>query len=224
MKFHTDVVTKLQYAVQSHKNPVRAAGAQKYMKDIAPYLGIDTPTRRAISREVFALLPDPTSLDIGRASRALWKLEEREYQYFACDLIAYFIDFAEEDFLSEHVQFLITHKSWWDTIDSLGTAAVSPLTARYSLKPLMDTWNKDENMWLNRAAIQHQRGRGNKTDVSLLLKYCHDHADDHRFFIAKSIGWALRDLSKLDKRPVKQFLVQHPDLDKVAVREAIRYL
>ena len=224
MKFHTDLVTRLQYAAGLHKNPIRAAGAQKYMKDIAPFLGIDTPTRRAISREVFTLLPDPSSRDIGRASRALWKLEEREYQYFACDLIAYFIDFTEEDFLSQHVQFLITHKSWWDTVDSLGTAAVSPLTARYSLKPLMDKWNKDENMWLNRAAIQHQRGRGKDTDVALLLKYCHDHSDDRRFFIAKAIGWALRDLSKFDTKSVKVFLDRHPDLDRVAVREAVRYL
>ena len=87
----------------------------------------------------------------------------------------------------------------------------------------MNQWNKSENIWLIRAAIQHQRGRGTETDIPLLLRYCHDHADDHTFWVAKAIGWALRDLAYYDRPTVTKFLNQHPGLDRVAVREALKH-
>lgn len=102
--------------------------------------------------------------------------------------------------------------------------AVSPLTVKYNCLPLMEKWNKSPNMWLQRAAFQHQRGRKTETDVALLLKFCDDHSDDHEFFIAKAIGWALRDLAHHDRYSVTKFLKDHPDLDRVAVREALKHL
>jgi 3-methyladenine DNA glycosylase AlkD len=79
-------------------------------------------------------------------------------------------------------------------------------------------------MWLNRAAIQHQRGRKYETDVKLVLRYCEDHADSSEFFIVKAIGWALRDLTRIDPSAVQKFLREHPELGRVAVREAERGL
>jgi 3-methyladenine DNA glycosylase AlkD len=75
-------------------------------------------------------------------------------------------------------------------------------------------------MWLNRAAIQHQRGRKTNTDIPLLLEFLDAHADESEFFIAKAIGWALRDLSRVNNSAVKKFLKAHPELNRVAVREA----
>jgi 3-methyladenine DNA glycosylase AlkD len=87
----------------------------------------------------------------------------------------------------------------------------------------MDEWNSSDNIWLIRAAIQHQRGRKSETDIPLLLKYCDDHAGDSTFWIAKAIGWALRDLARFDRPSVTKFLTAHPDLDRVAVREALKH-
>jgi len=77
-------------------------------------------------------------------------------------------------------------------------------------------------MWLNRAAIQHQRGRKSETDIALLFEFMDDHAHESEFFIAKAIGWALRDLSRIDNSAVKKFLADHPELNRVAVREALK--
>jgi 3-methyladenine DNA glycosylase AlkD len=79
-------------------------------------------------------------------------------------------------------------------------------------------------MWLNRAAIQHQRGRKYETDVKLILKYCDDHSGSNEFFIVKAIGWALRDIAKVNPKAVREFLKAHPDLGRVAVKEAERGL
>jgi 3-methyladenine DNA glycosylase AlkD len=171
-------------------------------------------------KEIFKELPMPTSKELGETSRALWKLREREYHYAACDLIDFFLESADKSFLKDHVEYLITQKSWWDTVDTLGSVAISPLTIKYPSISLMRSWNKSSNMWLNRAAIQHQRGRKTNTDIPLLLEFLDAHADESEFFIAKAIGWALRDLSRVNNSAVKKFLKAHPELNRVAVREA----
>ena len=40
----------------------------------------------------------------------------------------------------------------------------------------------------------------------------------------KAIGWALRDMAKVSPREVRTFLKDHPNLGRVAVREAERGL
>ncbi len=223
MGFQKRFLDEIQSELPLLGNEKSAYGAQAYMKNISQFLGVKTPERRALVKAIAKELPNPTSDELGKTARALWRLERREYQYAGCDLIAIFKDCAEKNFLQDHIEYLITHKSWWDTVDALGTVAVSPLSVRYPSLALMNRWTNSENMWLNRAAIQHQRGRKYDTDVELLLRFCDDHSDDDRFFIAKAIGWALRDLAHLDRPAVTKFLKQHPDLNKVAVREALKH-
>jgi 3-methyladenine DNA glycosylase AlkD len=218
--FKTQVLSEVQGRLPALGDRKVAFGAQAYMKDIAPFLGVKTPERRKLFKEIFRELPTPTSKELGETSRALWKLREREYHYAACDLIDFFIESADKNFLRDHVEYLITQKSWWDTVDTLGSVAVSPLTTKYPSISLMRSWNKSSNMWLNRAAIQHQRGRKHDTDIPLLLEFLDAHADESEFFIAKAIGWALRDLSRVNNSEVKKFLKAHPELNRVAVREA----
>jgi 3-methyladenine DNA glycosylase AlkD len=215
-------MSEVQGRLPALANKKAAFGAQAYMKDIAPFLGVKTPERRKLFKEIFRELPEPTSDELGKTARSLWKLPEREYQYAACDLIDFFIESADRNFLKDHVEFLITQKSWWDTVDTLGSVAISPLTMKYPSVTLMRSWNQSPNMWLNRAAIQHQRGRKHDTDIPLLLEFLDSHADESEFFIAKAIGWALRDLSRINNSEVKKFLKKHPELNRVAVREALK--
>jgi 3-methyladenine DNA glycosylase AlkD len=223
MGFQSYIVDSVTSELPQLRNQTNAADMQWYMKDVAPFLGIKTPVRRATLKKIFKAAPEPTSTQLGKTARALWKLSEREYQYAACDMLATFNEYLDKDFLAEHGEYLITHKPWWDTVDSLGSAIVSPLTIRHGARKLMNSWNKSDDIWLIRAAIQHQRGRKTETDVPLLLNYCHDHAGDHTFWVAKAIGWALRDLAHFDRPAVTKFLAEHPGLDRVAVREALKH-
>ncbi len=223
MSFQSHILNEVTSTLPKMRNRTYANDMQRYMKDIAPYIGIRTPDRRAALKETFKTAPIPTSEQLGKTARALWRLEEREYQYAACDMLSTFSDYLHSDFLARHCEYLLTHKPWWDTVDSLGGGVVSPLTVRFNSLPLMNKWNTSKDIWLIRAAIQHQRGRRTQTDIPLLLKYCHDHSDDHTFWVAKAIGWALRDLAYYDRPSVTKFLKEHPRLDRVAVREALKH-
>jgi 3-methyladenine DNA glycosylase AlkD len=224
MNFAFEFERQITPSLQRQRNAKKAIGAEAYMKDIAPFIGIATPERRAIVKKIAKDMRVPTSAELGTTARKLWKLEEREFQYAANDLIDIHGKIADKNFLVEHVEHLIVTKSWWDTVDGLGSVAVSPLTDRYGCEKLIEKWNKSSNIWLNRAAIQHQRGRKFETDVKLVLRYCDNHSDSNEFFIVKAIGWALRDIAKINPKAVRNFLKAHPDLGRVAVREAERGL
>lgn len=205
-------------------DPQRAVPMQAYMKDVAPFLGIAAADRRRALRSVWHELDEPTSDDLGRGAQALLDLPEREYHYAACDVIDRFRGDADEFFLDGYVTDLLTTKSWWDTVDGLVTAAVSPLCREMDATWLIEEWSDSGNRWLIRSAITHQRGWKLDTDVPYVLDLCDRHWLNGEFFVAKAIGWALRDIARLDPMSVECFLSEHPVTNRVAIREAERGL
>jgi 3-methyladenine DNA glycosylase AlkD len=195
-----------------------------YMKHVAPFLGVRSGPRRVALKSAWLELKSPTSDELGDACLALVSLPEREFHYAAYDLIEKYVQVADEYFLAEYVEPLLVSTPWWDTVDGLGTTAVSPLCWRYDAAELVLAWSNSPNMWLNRAAIQHQRGWKQNTDVDFVLSICAAHSTNREFFIAKAIGWALRDLARIDPNAVRRFVRARPALSMVAVREARRVL
>jgi 3-methyladenine DNA glycosylase AlkD len=212
-------------ALSALANPSQAGPMSAYMKGVAPFLGIRAPDRRRAVRSVEANLPTPTASELAELTRRLWLLTEREYQYAACDILARSERVLGPDFLASTIQTLLTDRPWWDTVDLLGSSVISPITARSpDAIELMWNWCRSDNRWLIRAAIQHQRGRKGATDIEVLLAMCDMHARDQEFFVAKAIGWALRDMTTWFPNEVRLFLSSHPALPTVARREAERGL
>ncbi len=218
------VIRTTKSALSPHVDVTRAEGAGNYMKHIAPFIGIATPERRAFTKDAWSDLSNPTSDELGEAAIKLFALREREYHYAAYDLIARYISATDEYFLAEFLEPLLTTKSWWDTVDGLVTAGVSPLCRRYDATKIIDDWSESGNIWLIRAAIGHQRGWKSDTDISRVLELCDRHWTNEEFFVAKAIGWALRDLTSIEASAVRRFLATHKARNTVAVREAMRGL
>jgi 3-methyladenine DNA glycosylase AlkD len=217
-----DVVEATKKAFHNQGSPEKAAGAFAYMKEIAPFLGITAPDRRRLTKVEWKKLRTPTSDELGEAALALMQLPKREYHYAAYDLIETWIDTTDDYFLAEHVEGLLITTPWWDTVDGLVNAAVSPLCYRYDATEIIDDWSNSGNTWLIRAAIGHQRGWKQNTDIERVFEICDQHWSNQEFFIAKAIGWALRDITRIDKRSVARFLKQRPTKNIVATREAQR--
>ena len=219
----TEVLARLVPAYRAAADPERAVGTRAYMRDQFPYLGIPTAQRRALSREVLAGQPVPTADDLRAIALACWELPEREYQYFASDLLAQHARRLEPEFL-DTVRHLITTKSWWDTVDALASKVVGSVVARYpETVATMDAWLVDENLWVARTAILHQLTYKERTDPARLFRYCLARADHKDFFIRKAIGWALRQYAWTDPAAVRQFVAAHAaELSPLSVREAMK--
>ena len=219
-----EVMASTIEALPPHADASRAAGAFAYMKGVAPFLGVSAPDRRRALRTAWADLTLPTSDELGEASLELMWLPEREYHYAAYDLIDRYRSQADEQFLTRYATELLTTTSWWDSVDGLVGAMVSPLMRRYHADQLVDEWSSSSDRWLIRAAIGHQRGWKWETDVPRILHLCDVHWDSKEFFIAKAIGWAMRDIARMEPIAVKDFLADHHASNLVAIREADRGL
>jgi 3-methyladenine DNA glycosylase AlkD len=205
--------------------PANAIAMRAYMKDVSRFFGLKTPERRALVKAVYSQQPPLTPMIARELALALWEEPEREMQYAACDILARYERHLPASFLTDPVAELVVTNPWWDTVDTLGTAVINPLTLRFpELVDVMWQWNSSGDRWLVRASIQHQRGRKADTNVDLLFDLCEPHVSDPEFFIAKAIGWALRDTSRWFPMEVTEFVDRHSDLSTVARREALRGL
>jgi len=223
-KWAKEVVSITKQTFKNAGNKKVAQGAANYMKNIAPFIGISSPKRRALTKKAWQNLSVPAEKELIEAAKLFWKLPQREFQYAACDLIGKYIGICTPKTLDQ-ITMLIKSKSWWDSVDLLGTLVISPLTLKYpETRKTINKWNNSKNIWLIRCAIQHQRGHKEKTDVDYVLKICQKHINNPEFFVAKAIGWALRDFAKINPKKVKEFLKKNPSMSIISKREALKGL
>ncbi|MEU0006041.1 DNA alkylation repair protein [Streptomyces sp. NPDC006314] len=217
------VLRRLTAAYGAAADPARAAPMRAYMKDIAPFLGIPTPARRALSRTVLAGTPRPDEADCTAIALRCWELPEREYHYFAVDHLRRHAGRCSSGFLPV-ARHLITTVPWWDTVDLLAAHVVGSLVAADpKLTADMDAWITDGDLWVVRTALLHQLTYKERTDTGRLFAYCLAQSGHPGFFIRKAIGWALREYAKTDPEAVRAFLARERGrFAPLTVREALK--
>ena len=195
------------------------------MRDQFVFLGIKSPARVALSRDAVAGLTKPTQHDLVAVAQSCWDREEREYQYFAIWYLRRFVKQLDAEFI-DTARFVITTRSWWDTVDDLAQNIVGPIVrADRRQAAVMDEWIDDDNFWLARTAILHQNRGKSDTDTERLFRYCDRRATDSEFFIRKAIGWALREYSKTDADAVRRYIKAHDaELSGLSKREGLKWL
>ncbi len=238
------VAESLSARLKAAADPVRASGMRAYMKDHFAYFGIAAPQRRVIVRAVAAEFAvgsrTKASIDDGwldTLARDLYARDEREHQYVALDILSMHTKRMSPEFLDHTLRFLVTAKSWWDSVDGLQGSGVGALVARHpELVTTVRGWLHTASgpidkrgagpfapsLALARAAIIHQLGRGASTNADVLFEFCAARAADREFFVAKAIGWALRDYSYTAPSAVTDFVSAHSELTPLAAREAMK--
>lgn len=209
---------------EKHRNEEQAIPMKTYMKDQFPFLGIKSPIRKELMKEFFKkseILSKPFQKDF---VLALWEKEEREYQNAAMDYIEKCLRKLEKSDLSLF-EYLITTKSWWDTVDMLAQKPVGTIACKHPdvIHETIDGWAIGGNLWLQRTAIIFQLKYKERTDEELLYRYIKQNLGSKEFFIQKAIGWALREYSKTNPESVKKF-ISETNLPKLSVREGSKYL
>lgn len=214
----------LQSLLSQHANPAEAVPMARYMRDQFPFLGIKTPARRALLKEFVAAHGLPQPGDLEAVLRELWALPEREYQYSAFTFLDRLIKKQPPEFVSV-LEYLITTKSWWDTVDSLAGGSVAAHFQRYPQvrETAVASWRSSDNFWLRRTTLLFQLPYKTQTDVDLLFSLIRENLDSDEFFIQKAIGWALREYSKTNAEAVVEFIAATP-LAPLSAREGLKWL
>ncbi|MBK3564404.1 DNA alkylation repair protein [Streptomyces sp. MBT62] len=217
------VLERLTVVYAAAADPERAVPMRAYMKDIAPYLGLTTPVRRALSRTVLEGTPRPDETDCTAIALRCWELPEREYQYFAVDYLRRHVRHCTSGFLPV-ARYLVSTVPWWDTVDALASHVVGGLVATDPrLTADMDAWIVDDDLWVARTALLHQLRYKERTDTERLFAYCLRQSGHPDFFIRKAIGWCLREYAKTDPEAVRGFLAREKGrFAPLSVREALK--
>ncbi len=218
------LISSLRKELVKHADPEVKEGAAAYMRNQFEFLGVKTPLRRELSKDLFTQSKDLSERELVALCRDLWAQPEREFQYVACDLLAKNAKRLSPSYLKRDALWFIKNKSWWDTVDSIRKSIEVVVSANPELKAEMENWIVSNNIWVVRSALIHQLTLGSKTDAKLLFKFCEIQAQETEFFIAKAVGWALRSYSYVDSNAVKKFVKAHPELTPLAKREGLKAL
>lgn len=209
---------------EKNADPAQAAGMKKYMRDQFEYLGIKSPQFKVLMKEHIAAHGLPPVDELDAVARELWGLPHREFQYAATSFIGRMEKELPKGF-APTFEYLITHKSWWDTVDTLAGGSVGVHFQRFPdvREKYLAKWRKSEDFWLRRTCILFQLNYKGETDFGLLCEIICENLGSKEFFINKAIGWALRQYARTDPKAVKKF-VNATELHPLSRREAMKHL
>lgn len=209
-----------------HKNNDYAFWMKKYMRNQFEFYGLRSPERKELSRLFIKENGYPESHDINEVIKELWSLDEREFQFFAIELLGKMKKKTDASAI-ELYEYLITTKSWWDTVDSIAAGLLGYHFIRFpeQILPYTQKWMDSGHMWLQRSALLFQLKYKKETDFDLLTRYIIRLMHSQEFFIRKAIGWTLREYSKTEPASVIDFVKQYEDqLSGLSKREALKVI
>ena len=213
----------LKKQMESHADPLKAKKMAAYMKNQFLFYGIPSPKRKALYKDFLKEEKTQNVVDWVLLDQC-FEDEHREFQYFACDYLvalAFYIPFEELDRIKAYIQ----KGNWWDTTDALDQVIGKIGLRDTRIKQAMILWSRSDELWIKRAAIDHQLLYKEKTDTQLLETILLNSLGSNEFFINKAIGWALRQYSKTNPRWVESFIKQHhAALSSLTIKEASKYL
>lgn len=222
-------VEQVVTAVKARRDAERAVFDRAYHKTHLACWGVNSPSQKAIVRELKADFMALSATAQRAIFRELWAREVFDLRMVVCNFLPQFerAGLRESDWAMA-VTFAGSATGWAE-LDSLAAMLVGPLVEQWpdALYPKLSALAKHKTMWLRRLSVighlrPFRRGVG-RWDVlePTIVALMHE----AEFFIRKAIGWQLREIADRDAACVIKFVEQHATaLSGLSFREATRKL
>lgn len=219
------MLQQIVFELERIRDAAHAPAMEAYMKNHFTFLGVTAAPRKNIFnsfKKDWAQLSNTARWDF---IDECWQHDARELQYIALD--ALISDYKKRAAASDlpKLEFLITQKPWWDTIDLLVSHVVGHYAKHFpqEFTKRAAEWESSSNFWLHRSLLIHQLKFKQETNLELLQYYIHCFKGNKEFFVQKAIGWSLREVSKWNPDWVREVVAQE-GLVGLAKREALKYV
>lgn len=214
----------LQSEFEQNRDPVRAEGMSRYMRNLFQFYGIPSPIRVDITQKALIGFKWESIDDLNRFVELCFQGIEREWQYTAVFVLTKYKKIWDEKTV-ELIENCIVQKSWWDTVDLLASQCVGYYFLKFpqQIQTKITTWRHSDNIWLNRTCLIFQLGYKQQTDHKLLASLIQQYAHSNEFFIQKAIGWSLRQLGK-HRADIVFDIIDNTELKPLSKREALKHL
>jgi 3-methyladenine DNA glycosylase AlkD len=227
----TDLAAYVLAWIRDHEDPYTRAGVSAYMKiglrgDPNPPAGVSKAVLKQLVRELKKSYRPSTEAELLSQIEALWEPRVRESKYVAIDHARAFQTLLGPAALPA-IERMIREAGWWDLVDGLAGWLVAPIYLRHRtrVRPVLDRWRRDPDLWLRRSVLLAHLAHRHATDLEALFDDVLTLAHEKEFFIRKAIGWVLRDLSYSRPNDVQSFLEAHGGaLSGLSRREASKQL
>jgi len=216
-----EFIKSLEKEFNKHSNPSIAKSQKVYMRNQFEFYGLTANKRREIQN---SFVKNNPITDLKKLATSLWNLKNRDYQYFAQELIySNHKKFKIDDI--NLFEYMIINKSWWDTIDFLAPKILGKYFKLFpeEIDKNIQKWILSNNIWLQRSSILFQLKYKETLNTQLLIRIILPLSNTKEFFINKSIGWILREYSKTNKDWVLDFIEKHK-LSNLSIREALKHI
>lgn len=220
---------QLVRALKSHHNVERAKNVKNYMKTSnLEFLGINLPTIREIAKE-HSRKVEPE--DFSTYLLALWNEQVFDIRRAAAEIL---LQFQKRGMPPHEIMNLVD--AWiddidtWSLTDPLAWVVGKLIINNPQTRLTITDWGQSKNHWRRRMAIIPYielclRGQYRKEFGPWILEAVLPHINDSEFFVAKAVGWTLRQLSYHEPEIVRRFIDEHKTkMSRVAFREGSRKL
>lgn len=186
--------------------PERAVRMAAYTRTDMPMYGVSAAQQTLIVNDAMARFAENDFERTLDAVGGMWSRPHREMKYAAIEWAAQ--PFALQPRALTLHRHMIVDGAWWDLTDRIAQRLIGGLLAEHTdaIWPTIEAWAEHSNLWLRRAALLCQLGRGDATNGEWLMQQCGRLVDDDNFFIQEAIGIALRDHGAVEPELVAAFL------------------
>lgn len=213
-------------ALRAGADHSRAAAMAAYLKTNMAMFGATGPDRTRIARQLRDEMAPATVGEYRAQVTELWGQPWREARYLAIAVARAHPRFITLECLDLY-ESMVREGAWWDLVDEIAAHLVGRLALdhRQSMRPVLEAWIDDPDMWIRRTALLAQLTHKDRTDPGQLFDFSLRRAHETEFFIRKAIGWALRQYARTDPDAVRAFLTEHGQaLSGLSRREAAKHL
>lgn len=220
----TTFINTLEFELTQNANPKIGLEQKAYMRNQFEFYGIKAMERREIQKPFFVKEFLPNKVNLDKIIKSLWEKPQRDYQYFCQELVfKYANQFERKDIAL--FEYMVTHKSWWDTVDFIAAKLMGDYFKKYpdQRAAYVEKWLNSNNIWLQRSALLFQLKYKENLDTVLLSSIINSLLGSKEFFINKAIGWILREFSKTNPTWVLEFADKTP-LSNLSKKEALRLI
>ncbi len=226
-----DLAEEFLARLRAAGNPTRAEGEAKYLKSPRPFLGVDVPTMRKITRSLVCAQPVPAPEVAKEAALLLWGRPEFDARRAACETLCAAARRGELDRSSlDWLEPMIADGETWAIVDVLCvgvTGVILDADRSATGDAVLRRWSHSPDMWLRRASVLSMLPslRHDLARWPLFVELADHLMPEREFFIRKVIGWVARDVARRWPDVVVDWATPRlADMSGVTRREVVRHL
>lgn len=225
MNIEAEVVKVLE-DLKEYEDHERKKMSEGYYPSSMSIIGVKVPDQRKVVRSLRSRIKGSDPQEVLELSISLV-----DQNIFECQQVAYELLSKEKRTLAligkEELDRLAKGLDNWVSVDTY-SGYLSGVAWREGRIPdeLIQEWARSKDRWIRRSALVstialNQKARGGSGDIKRTLMICTMLVSDDDDMVVKALSWALRELSKIDRDPVIQFMNDHDEVLANRVRREV---